>query len=84
MNRKSKFAQSVTALYCQMSIEGGPDKESMSILKKEQDALVKRDQEIIHLIRAVFSPLGNPLIFKQGLEGSVFESFFLKGKENFF
>ena len=31
MNRKSKFTQSVTALYCRLSIEDGRDNESMSI-----------------------------------------------------
>ena len=31
MNRKSKFTQSVTALYCRLSIEDGWDNESMSI-----------------------------------------------------
>ena len=31
MNRKSKFARSVTALYCRLSIEDGRDNESMSI-----------------------------------------------------
>ena len=31
MNRKSKNSQSVTALYCRLSIEDGRDNESMSI-----------------------------------------------------
>ena len=31
MNRKSKFARSVTALYCRLSIEDGRGNESMSI-----------------------------------------------------
>ncbi len=31
MNRKSKFTQSVTALYCRLSIEDGRENESMSI-----------------------------------------------------
>lgn len=37
MNRKSKFTQSVTALYCRLSIEDGRDNESMSI--SNQDAI---------------------------------------------
>ena len=31
MNRKSKITQSITALYCRLSIEDGRDNESMSI-----------------------------------------------------
>ena len=31
MNRKSKFVQPITALYCRLSIEDGRDNESMSI-----------------------------------------------------
>ena len=39
MNRKSKFAQPVTALYCRLSIEDGRDNESMSI--SNQKALLR-------------------------------------------
>ena len=35
MNRKSKFIQPVTALYCRLSIEDGRDNESMSISNQE-------------------------------------------------
>jgi hypothetical protein len=35
MNRKSKFTQSVTALYCRLSIEDGRENESMSISNQE-------------------------------------------------
>ena len=35
MNRKSKFIQPVTALYCRLSIEDGRDNESMSIKNQE-------------------------------------------------
>ena len=39
MNRKSKFTQSVTALYCRLSIEDGRENESMSI--SNQKALLR-------------------------------------------
>ena len=39
MNRKSKNSQSVTALYCRLSIEDGRDNESMSI--QNQKAMLK-------------------------------------------
>ena len=39
MNRKSKFIQPVTALYCRLSIEDGRDNESMSI--SNQKALLR-------------------------------------------
>ena len=39
MNRKSKFAQPVTALYCRLSIEDGRENESMSI--SNQKALLR-------------------------------------------
>ena len=39
MNRKSKFTQTVTALYCRLSIEDGRDNESMSI--SNQKALLR-------------------------------------------
>ena len=39
MNRKSKFMQSVTALYCRLSIEDGRENESMSI--SNQKALLR-------------------------------------------
>ena len=35
MNRKSKFIQPITALYCRLSIEDGRDNESMSISNQE-------------------------------------------------
>ncbi len=35
MNRKNKFTQSVTALYCRLSIEDGRENESMSIQNQE-------------------------------------------------
>ena len=35
MNRKSKFTQPITALYCRLSIEDGRDNESMSISNQE-------------------------------------------------
>ena len=35
MNRKNKFTQSVTALYCRLSIEDGRENESMSISNQE-------------------------------------------------
>ena len=39
MNRKNKFTQSVTALYCRLSIEDGRENESMSI--SNQKALLR-------------------------------------------
>ena len=39
MNRKSKFTQTVTALYCRLSIEDGRENESMSI--SNQKALLR-------------------------------------------
>ena len=36
MNRKNKFIQSLTALYCRLSIEDGRDNESMSISNQEK------------------------------------------------
>ena len=39
MNRKNKFIQPVTALYCRLSIEDGRDNESMSI--SNHDVLCK-------------------------------------------
>ena len=39
MNRKSKFAQPITALYCRLSIEDGRENESMSI--SNQKALLR-------------------------------------------
>lgn len=39
MNRKSKFTQSVTALYCRLSIEDGRENESMSI--QNQKAMLR-------------------------------------------
>ena len=39
MNRKNKYAHTVTALYCRLSIEDGRENESMSI--SNQKALLK-------------------------------------------
>jgi len=39
MNRKSKFTQSVTALYCRLSIEDGRENGSMSI--QNQKAMLR-------------------------------------------